>query len=80
MDREYQQVLADAIGALPASEQVLLRMRFEQDLTLQEIARVEGLKDAAAADRRIRATLSRIRNHMEGPAARPPKGAQVEPV
>jgi RNA polymerase sigma factor (sigma-70 family) len=66
MDREYQKALAAAIGALPAAEQLLLRMRFEQDLTLAEIARVAGMKDAQTADRKIHDVLDQVRGRMAG--------------
>lgn len=72
MDHEYQRALASAIGELPVSEQLLLRMRFEQDLTLIEIARVTGLKDAQTADRRIRAALDQVRGRLAGFSTRLP--------
>lgn len=80
IDSECRELLARAIGELPPGEQIILRMRFEQDLTLQEIARIAGLKDAAAADRRIRALLGRVRNRMTGSFARLPEKVQAASV
>lgn len=70
LNGEQRELLARVIGELPSEEQILLRMRFEQDLTLQEIARIAGLQDAAAADRRIRGLLERVRNRMTRFSAR----------
>jgi RNA polymerase sigma factor (sigma-70 family) len=67
--REYQEALQRALQELPAPDQLILRLRFEQDVTLQEIARCAQLKDAQTADRRIRALLDRLRSRMKGFAA-----------
>jgi DNA-directed RNA polymerase specialized sigma subunit len=40
-------------------------MRYEQDLTLEQVARVLGLENAQAADRRIREVLQRLRKDVE---------------
>lgn len=70
IDHENRLALAAAISSLSSHEQVLLRLRFEQDLTLEEIARIAGLKDAQSADRNIRALLERVRKEMAGFAGR----------
>jgi RNA polymerase sigma factor (sigma-70 family) len=80
MDRECQRALAATISALPAADQLLLRLRFEQDLTLAEIARVAGLKDAQTADRKIRAVLDQVRGRMAGFSARLPGKAKTASV
>lgn len=66
MESEYQESLSSAMQGLPAGDQVLLRLRFEQDLTLAEIARLSGLKDAQAADRRLRSLLDQLRGRLSG--------------
>lgn len=70
IDHESRLALAAAIGKLSSHEQLLLRLRFEQDLTLKEIARIAGLKDAQSADRQIRALLEHMRQEMAGFAGR----------
>ncbi|MFB3923163.1 MAG: RNA polymerase sigma factor [Terriglobia bacterium] len=52
--------LARVVADLPASDRLLLRLRYEEDLTFDKIARIMGLKDAQAADRRIRDILARL--------------------
>lgn len=50
--------LAAALARLPARERLLLRLRFEQDLTLAEVARLSGLRDPFHANRQIQAALA----------------------
>jgi RNA polymerase sigma factor (sigma-70 family) len=80
LDRERYRALAVAISALPPDDQLLLRLRFEQDLTLAEIARVAGLKDAQTADRKIRTVLDQVRGRMAGFSARLPGKAKTASV
>lgn len=54
-----------AIGRLPPADRLLVRLRFEQELTLREVARAAGLKDAQAADRHLRSILARLRVALE---------------
>ncbi len=61
---ERQAALASAVGRLPAEDRLLLRMRFEQELTLEQIARTTGLKDAQSVDRRIRGILAALRKDL----------------
>lgn len=61
LEKERQQMLAHAVGQLPPGDQVLLDLRFGQELTLEQIARVEGLESAQTADRRIRDVVARLR-------------------
>lgn len=70
--REQAELLDRALDSLSASDRLVLRLRFEHDSTLQEIAHVLGLKNAQAADRRIRNTLEKLRERMlEGQAEKP---------
>lgn len=54
-----------AIAALPTEERLMVRLRLEQDLTLAELARVCGLRDAQHADRRLRAIYRVLRQQLE---------------
>ena len=49
--------LAAALAALPARERLLLRLRYEQELTLAEVARLTSLHDPFRANRQIQAAL-----------------------
>jgi len=80
MDNEWQKTLEVALAALPASERLLIQMRFEQDLTLAEIARITGLKDAQTVDRRIRTALDTLRDRMSGFSRRFPGKAKAASV
>lgn len=77
---ENRLAIASAMSKLSPQEQLLLRLRFEQDLTLQEIARIAGLKDAQSADRNIRALLERVRAGMTGFSGRVSGNAKAASV
>lgn len=62
--KEKQAALQRALGTLEASERLLLKLRFDQDMTLQGIARLLGLKDAQTADRRVRDILQKLRKKL----------------
>ena len=64
--QEYS-ALAAALGTLPDSERLLVRLRFEHDLTLEQVARVAGLPDAQTADRRLRKILEALRTRLGKP-------------
>lgn len=57
--------LARALRKLPAPERVLLRLRFAEDLTLEQVGRITGLGDAQTVDRHIRKILSRLQEEMK---------------
>jgi hypothetical protein len=42
-----------------------VRLRFERDLTLAQVARLTGLKDAQTADRRLREVLEDLRERLD---------------
>ena len=56
--------LQKCISELPTNEQLLLQLRFDQDLTLEEIAQVAGLGDAQRAHRQISVILKKLRAAM----------------
>ncbi len=56
--------LAASVARLEDAERFLIRLRFEQGLTLQQVARTAGLADAQTADRRIKLILDRLRREL----------------
>jgi RNA polymerase sigma factor (sigma-70 family) len=62
---EHRERLRSAIGALSHDDRLIVRLRLEQDLTLAEVARVCGLRDAQHADRRLRAIYQALRRTLE---------------
>jgi RNA polymerase sigma factor (sigma-70 family) len=59
--------LAKAMAELPTQQRLLLRLRFEQNLTLAEVARLTGLQDPFRAHRQIQAALKKIAEAMNCP-------------
>jgi len=57
---EYGAMLAPALGALPARERAILRLRFDLDLTQGEIARTLGMSQMHVS-RLLRRSLERLR-------------------
>jgi hypothetical protein len=62
--------LRRAVAALPVGDRLLIRLRFDRELTLCAVARAAGLKDAQTADRRLRSILARLRDALEPGSAR----------
>ena len=58
---EQQAQLRKLVASLPAEERLLLQLRFEQDLSLDEVARLCGLGDGQRVHRRIKAILKKLR-------------------
>jgi RNA polymerase sigma factor (sigma-70 family) len=52
--------LRDALSRLPVEQRLLLRLRYEQNLTLAEIARLTGQPDPFRANRQIQAALDAL--------------------
>ena len=63
--QEARSALARAMTRLSSRERLLIRLRFERDLTLEEIARVIGLDNAQSADRRVRDAVEKLRRVMK---------------
>ncbi len=61
---ERQAALSEALSRLSARDRLLVRLRFEQELTLHEVARIARLGDAQRADRKLREILERLRKEM----------------
>jgi RNA polymerase sigma factor (sigma-70 family) len=63
---QEQRLLQDALSRLPAEQRLLLRLRYEQGLTLAEVARLTGQPDLFRANRRIQAALDTLADLMGG--------------
>jgi RNA polymerase sigma-B factor len=57
---EYGAILAPALGALPKRERLILRMRFDRDMTQGEIAKSLGMSQMHVS-RLLRRSLGRLR-------------------
>lgn len=63
--KQQQAQLKKCVASLPAEERLLLQLRFEEELSLQEIGRLTGLGDPQRVHRRIEAILKQLRTAME---------------
>ncbi|MFS8085623.1 MAG: RNA polymerase sigma factor [Acidobacteriota bacterium] len=61
---ERQAALERALGRLTKRERLLVRLRFEQELTLEQIARLLNLGNAQRVDRQIKDILARLREAL----------------
>ena len=62
--REFLRALRRAMDGLPSKERLLLRLRFEQELTLEEIAELMQLGSAVKAQRYLQQVLSKTREQL----------------
>lgn len=69
-DSQERERLQGALAKLPPRQRLLLRLRYEQDLTLAEVARLTGQPDPFRANREIQAALDALAGLMEGGSAR----------
>ena len=58
---EQHAQLRKLVASLPVDERLLLQLRFEQELSLDEVARLCGLGDGQRVHRRISAILKKLR-------------------
>ena len=65
VDREREDRLRRVIRELPQEERLLIRLRFEQSLSLQEIASLTGLGNPQRVDRRISKILQKLRSEID---------------
>jgi RNA polymerase sigma factor (sigma-70 family) len=63
-NQEQEEHLRSALGKLPAPERLLIRLRFEEGLSLEQIARLMGLCDAQRVHRRIADILETLRKRV----------------
>jgi RNA polymerase sigma factor (sigma-70 family) len=61
---EQQAALSRALASLPKPDRLLVRLRFERGLTLEQVARLTGLANAQKADYRMKGILERLRKEM----------------
>jgi RNA polymerase sigma factor (sigma-70 family) len=61
---ERRTALTRALSRLEKEERLLLHLRYEEGLTLEQVARLAGLGNAQRADRRIKEILARLREEM----------------
>lgn len=57
--------LKHGLAHLPAQQRLLLKLRYEQELTLKEIARLMRLGDPFRAQRAIKAALKQLHQHIQ---------------
>jgi RNA polymerase sigma factor (sigma-70 family) len=62
--RDLHARLEKAVLGLDNYDRLLIQLRFEQGLTLEQTARILGLGDAQTADRRLRSVLARLRKEI----------------
>jgi RNA polymerase sigma factor (sigma-70 family) len=73
---QQQRRLQDALAKLPVEQRLLLRLRYEQNLTLVEVARLTGQSDPFRANRRIQAALDALADLMGGQQFLPDRKTQ----
>jgi RNA polymerase sigma factor (sigma-70 family) len=65
-ERERREALRRTLAHLPASDQLLLRLRFQEDLTAREIATVLGFSSPFHVYRRLDAVYRLLRAGLDG--------------
>ena len=63
--RERLAALHDALGRLPPRLRLLVRLRYEQELPLEEVARLAGLSGPSQVERQIRLAFDEVRVRMD---------------
>jgi RNA polymerase sigma factor (sigma-70 family) len=76
-DDQARAQLRSALASLSPQQRLLLRLRYEQNLTLEQVARLTGLADPFRAHRQIQAALKDLRRLLTGRPSVP--GAQIPP-
>lgn len=64
-NQERRAQLAAALDRLSEEDRLLVRLRFEEGLTLQQVANLTGLNNAQQADRRLQEVLAQLKEEME---------------
>jgi len=65
---ECKALLAQALRKLPTNERLLLRLRFEEEMTLDQIAKLLQLGNPQRVDRQLKQILVRLRTELESDA------------
>lgn len=63
-EHERNEALEASLAFLPARARLLVRLRYVQDLPLEEIARLTGLSGASQVERQLRLALDDLRDAM----------------
>jgi RNA polymerase sigma factor (sigma-70 family) len=63
--QQLRSLLRRALSRLSPSDRLLVRLRFEQGLSLERVAKIAGLADGRRADRRIKEILKCLRDKLE---------------
>ncbi len=63
--KERATALGRALSRLPQRERLLIRLRFEQELTLEQVARLLDLGNAQRVERQIKAVLEKLREELD---------------
>jgi RNA polymerase sigma factor (sigma-70 family) len=63
--KERAATLRQALGRLPSRERLLIRLRYEQELKLEQIADLLDLGNAQRAERQIKAVLLKLREELD---------------
>jgi RNA polymerase sigma factor (sigma-70 family) len=71
-----QQRLRVALARLPAGQRLLLRLRYEQNLTLADVARLTNQPDPFRANRQIQSALKALTELMDGMQISPSRKTQ----
>jgi RNA polymerase sigma factor (sigma-70 family) len=61
---QRQRLVRDALANLPNTQRLLLKMRYEQNLTLEQIARLTGQPDPFRVHRQVQAALAALREQL----------------
>ena len=64
LTQQQREQLQQSLTSLPADERLLLQLRFEHDLSLDEVARLCGLGDGQRVHRKLKAVLTKLRSLM----------------
>jgi RNA polymerase sigma factor (sigma-70 family) len=70
-EQQDQQRLRAALARLPAGQRLLLRLRYEQNLTLADVARLTNQPDPFRTNRQIQSALKALAELMGDPQVRP---------
>lgn len=62
--REQLEILRQALGRLPTQQRLLIRLRFEQDLSLDQIARLTRLTSVVRVQRELAKAVQTLRSEL----------------
>jgi RNA polymerase sigma factor (sigma-70 family) len=66
---QERSLLETGMARLPPRQRLLLRLRFQQDLTLEEVARLTRIPDPYRANREIQAALAALAQLLKSPVS-----------